>query len=199
MLFQHQILKLRKEEQTAWIKSAVSIMDKSNKHFLTETVKNFRLPRYSEITDIGLYLEQVTRFVNSYLVQLGCPEITPSMVSNYVKRKTIPGPFKKAYGKDAIAYLMFVSFAKTAMSMDDLRVMRFIQEESYTLDVAYDYFCSEFENLLQFVFGLKDEPEHIGRRNTPEKELLRSALLSISHKIYLDCCLAELRERNNIK
>ncbi len=42
------------------------------------------LPRYHEITNVGLYLEQTAKFVNQYLKELNQPELTNSMISNYV-------------------------------------------------------------------------------------------------------------------
>lgn len=60
-------------------------------------IEGFRLPRYAQIPDIGLYLEQVVRYVNSHLAPLGEPELTGSMVSNYVKQGLLPAPQKKLY------------------------------------------------------------------------------------------------------
>lgn len=155
-------------------------------------VSEFHLPRYRELPDIGLHLEQVVRYVNRFLPT----PITPSMVSNYVKQKTIPGPTKKAYGPDSIAYLIFVSYVKSVVSMEDIRLMTDIQRDSYSLVVAYDYFCCEFENLLQYVCGLKDAPDHVGHDSTAQKELMRTALLSITYKVYLDQYLRLAREND---
>ncbi len=149
----------------------------------------FHLPRFRELPDMGLYLEQVVRYVARYSPN----PLTASMVSNYVKQKTVPGPVKKAYGRESIAYLIFVSYVKTVASMEDARFLMDIQRESYTLEVAYDYFCSEFENLLQFVYGLKEQPDSVGGAETPEKKLLRTALLSIAYQIYLDDNIRFLR------
>lgn len=151
---------------------------------------DFHLPRYRELPDFGLHLEQVTRYVDRYAPGT----ITGSMVSNYVKQKLVPGPVKKSYPRETLAYLMFVSFIKTVMSMEDIRLMIDIQCNSYSLQIAYDYFCDEFENLLQYVCGLKDAPDLIGRSRSAEKELLRNALLSITYKVYLDLYLKLVRE-----
>ena len=43
---------------------------------------DFRLPRYHEIPDVGLYLDQTVKYINRYLEPLGCMELTASMVSN---------------------------------------------------------------------------------------------------------------------
>lgn len=149
---------------------------------LADYVSQFHLPRYRELPDFGLRLEQVTRYISRY-----CPQpVTGSMVSNYVKQKIIPGPVKKSYGQDSLAYLLFVSYIKTVMTLDDIALMMEIQKSSYDIAVAYDYFCDEFENLLQFVCGLKDKPDAVGVTQSEEKELLRTALLSITYKVYMD-------------
>ena len=48
-------------------------------------IKTFRLPRFREIPDMGLYLDQTVKYINRFLEPLGGMEITSSMVSNYVK------------------------------------------------------------------------------------------------------------------
>ena len=70
---------------------------------LAAPIRDFRLPRYAEIPNVGLYLEQTTKYINSYLAPLGCPEVTSSMVSNYVKKGLLPNPIKKQYDSQHIA------------------------------------------------------------------------------------------------
>ena len=160
-------------------------MKESIKEKLAEPIQSFRLPRYRELPDVGLYLEQVVRYVNRYMILNG-NELTPSMVSNYVKQKLIPGPVKKSYGEDTIAYLLFLSYTKMVVPLGDIHFMIDIQKDSYGLAVAYDYFCEEFENLLQYVYGIRANPVRVGSDDTEEKELMRSALLSVAHKIFLE-------------
>lgn len=62
---------------------------------ITADIAAFRLPRYAQIPEVGLYLEQVVRYINARLAPLGEPELTGSMVSNYVKQKLVPAPQKK--------------------------------------------------------------------------------------------------------
>ena len=42
----------------------------------------FTLPDYDQIPNVGLYLEQVTKYLNEYLEPLGCTPLTGSMISN---------------------------------------------------------------------------------------------------------------------
>ena len=108
-------------------------MDENMRSRLAESVRSFHIPRLGEIPDVGLYLEQVTRYVNQSITGCGLSPITASMVSNYVKQKIIPGPEKKAYGAESIAYLIFVSCIKSVVAMDDIRALIGIQHETYDL------------------------------------------------------------------
>ena len=90
------------------------------KQQLAESVRTFRLPRYAEIPNVGLYLEQATKYVCEYLAPLGEFSLTPSMISNYVKKGLIANPVKKQYGREQIAYLFFIAVAKSVLSLDAL-------------------------------------------------------------------------------
>ena len=168
-------------------------MNEEYRRQLAEYLAEFHLPRYRELPDIGLHLEQVTRYASRYVPS----QLTGSMVSNYVKQKLIPGPVKKSYYQESIAYLIFLSYIKAVMPLEDIRLMMEVQKSSYELQVAYDYFCDELENLLQYVCGLRETPAVVGSTRSQEKELLRTALLSITYKIYLDQYLSLIRAEKN--
>ena len=46
-------------------------MKQETKQQITESIQNFRLPRYREIPNVGLYLDQATKYVAEYLAPLG--------------------------------------------------------------------------------------------------------------------------------
>lgn len=167
----------------------VIIMKAEIKQRLAESVQGFRLPRYAEIPNVGLYLEQATKYVCEYLAPLGEFSLTPSMISNYVKKGLIANPVKKQYGRDQIAYLFFIAVAKSVLSLDALTGFIRLQQQTYTLPRAYDYFCDEFENLLQFTFELKDTMETVGEDSTDEKRLLYTCIVAAVQKVYLEKCL----------
>ena len=150
-------------------------------------IEQFRMPRYREIPDVGLYLDQTVKYVNRYLAPLGCLEITSSMVSNYVKKGYISNPVKKQYDAEQIAYLFFISVAKSVLSMDNIARLFDMQKKMYNAEIAYDFFCAELENMLQYTFGLKETLDEVG---TPEdrsetKTMLRSTIIAVTHIIYL--------------
>lgn len=156
-------------------------------------IAEFRLPRYKEIPNVGLYLDQTAKYINSYLQPLGCMEITTSMISNYVKKGFISSPVKKQYYADQIAHLFFIAIAKNVLSMENIYKMFVMQRKAYSVQVAYDYFCSELENMLFFIFGLKDSVDNIGTTASQEKEMLRSVIISVAHIIYLSHCFEKVQ------
>lgn len=164
---------------------------------MADSIERFRLPRYSELPDIGLYLEQTTKYVNSFLAPLGCMEVTTSMVSNYVKKGVISSPTKKLYYAEQIAHLFFIAVAKNVLSIENISTLIEIQRKTYTYEVAYDYFCNELENMLFYIFGLKDIVEQIGTTNTDEKTMLRSVIIAATNMIHLNKCL-EIKTKENL-
>ncbi len=159
-----------------------------------EDIKGFHLPRYHQIPDVGLFLEQTVRLINQYLAPLGGIELTPSMVSNYVKNRIISPPEKKQYHRDHIGYLIFIAIAKTIMPLEDIKALLTMQQETFNPEIAYNYFCDEFENMLQYIFCNTDSIKTIGTTNTKVRILLRNIIIAVSHKIYLDKFLEEIRE-----
>lgn len=169
-------------------------MKQETKQRIGQSIAAFRLPRYNEIPNVGLYLEQATKYVCEYLAPLGEFSLTPSMISNYVKKGLIANPVKKQYGREQIAYLFFIAVAKSVLSLDALTGFIKLQQQTYTLPRAYDYFCEEFENLLQFTFELKDTIEMSGEDNTDEKRLLFTCLVAAVQKVYLEKCLEAIAQ-----
>lgn len=164
-------------------------MKNETKQQVAQSIRDFRLPRYNEIPTVGLYLEQTTKYISEFLAPLeeGC--ITSSMISNYVKKHLIDSPVKKQYSRDQIVYLFFIAVAKNVLSLDALTGFIALQKQTYDLPKAYDYFCEEFENLLQFTFELKDTMDVVGEDTSDEKRLLYTCIVAVTQKIYLEKCL----------
>ena len=162
----------------------------------------FRLPRYQEIPAVGLYLEQTTKYINQCIRPLGFEDVTGSMIRNYVKQGLIANPIKKQYSADQIAHLIALALLKQVTPLEHIRSLFLILNGggSYTVPVAYDYFCEEMENILYSRFGLKDTVEDVGITSSLEKEMLRSAITAVSHIVYLNRgfrFLAETAETSN--
>ena len=164
-------------------------MNTQTKALVAESFRNFRLPRYEEIPNVGLYLEQTTKYIAEYLNPIQEGVLTASMVSNYVKKHLIASPVKKQYSREQIAYLFFIAVAKTVLSLDALTNFIKVQQRTYDIRTAYDYFAAEFENVLLYTFELKDTMDNVGQDDTDEKRLLYSCIVAVTQKIYLEKCL----------
>lgn len=173
---------------------SVMIMKQESKQAFLTAVQDFRLPRFSEIPNVGLYLEQASKYISEYLSPLGEFTLTPSMISNYVKKGLIASPLRKQYGREQIAYLFFISVTKSVLSLDALADFFAIQKRTYPAQRAYDRFCQEFENVLRFTFEVEDVMDSQGEETTVEKRLLYTSVVASVQKIYLERNLEWLSE-----
>lgn len=172
-------------------------MKQETKDRISASMQSFRLPRYSEVPNVGLYLEQASKYISEYLAPLGDLTLTGSMISNYVKKGLISSPVKKQYSRDQLVYLMFIALAKSVLSLDALADFIRLQERTYPLETAYDYFCQEFEALLFFSFELRDSVESTYDTTSDEKRLLYTCIVAITQKVYLEKCLHAISQEES--
>ena len=171
-------------------------MEKKELQGLAEELRGFHLPRYAELTDVGLYLEQTTEYINGILRPLGCVELTGSMIRNYVKKGLVANPVKKRYSADQIAHLICIAVLKQVLSLENLGILIERKSGLYDNPTAYNYFCTELENVLDYVFGRKPEMDAVGvERTAGEKLMLRNTIITVAHKVYLTRLCAVLREQ----
>lgn len=163
-------------------------MDNKMDMALAEAIQKFHPPQYADLPDMGLYLEQATKYINQCLAPLGCIEITTSMVRNYVKQGLVANPVKKQYYANQIAHLLCIAILKSALSLEQIGKMFAWQQQVYTDETAYNYFMLEMQNVLHYRFGLKPNLEKVGHTSTLEKSMLHSAIIAVSHIIYLNAC-----------
>ena len=83
---------------------------------------DYRLPKWEDIPDFGLYMEQVIVLLKDYLDYLPPelkegPFITPATINNYVRTKVMPEPVKKRYYRTHIAYLIIIVSLKYNLSI----------------------------------------------------------------------------------
>ena len=164
-------------------------MNQNSKQQVMEAIQTFRLPRYHEIPNMGLYLDQTAKYISEYMAPLGDYGLTPSMISNYVKKGLVTNPVKKQYDREQIAYLFFIAVAKTVLSLDALTGFIALQKRTYPLEIAYNFFCRQMEGSLRFTCELTDTIEAGDAESTDEKRLLYSCIVAVTQKIYLEKCL----------
>ena len=168
-----------------------------NREFkISQSIQNFKLPRYDDLPEVELYLDQTTAYISERLEILGDVKLTSSMISNYVKHKIIRRPVKKRYAADQIAELFFIAVAKNVMQLSDLKAAIELQRRTYSTKVAYNYFVEELENILPYVFGLKTDLDEIGNEHTEYQRMLHNIIMAVIYKAYIDKYFANLRQEN---
>ena len=78
-------------------------------------VSAFHIPRWHELPEFDLYMDQVIALAEKYLSVLsadGKGLLTPSMINNYVKSGVLPPPKNKKYNRTHLAILMIVCITK---------------------------------------------------------------------------------------
>ena len=113
------------------------------------------LPRWEELPDIDLYMDQVMTLMDRYLdLLLGQNHekiITLAMVNNYVKLNLIPAPHKKQYNRVHLAYLVAITILKQVVTIKEVRVGILYQAHLSGTRNAYNLFCSQQEYELKKV------------------------------------------------
>ena len=161
---------------------------------LTASIRNFSLPKYNEIPNVGLFLEQTSKYISDIIAPLPGITITGSMISNYVKKKMIANPIKKQYDRDQIAYLIVIAMANSVLSLEHIQVLFDLQKQVSNSQRAYEYFREMFESLLFYVFGINDTMTDDDREPTRERIIMRNTVIAIVHKIYLESSISIIAE-----
>lgn len=167
-----------------------------------EKEKNFKMPRYNELPDIDLYIDQVLSYIDKVFepLQISKDEkpLTSSMVNNYVKKGVVPTTIRKKYSKSHIAYLFIVYIAKQNFTIDEIGRMVKIQNKYYDIETAYNYMCDELENILKAVFEQQPWVTDSTKTNDVQRFLVRSPLIAFANKIYTQKLLDIFDSNNNI-
>lgn len=155
------------------------------------------LPRYDDLPRLGLYLEQVTRYVNSTFDRVPDLHLSSTTVSSYVKRGLVEHPQNRRYGRDQLARLIFIAACRRAVGADDLHFLLQVQERTHDFKTAYDYFCAKLEENYNYAFGLRPDLPEIGTEDSEEKRVLDNLLRMVACQLYLRSYLDQARENHN--
>ena len=118
---------------------------------LTEISGSFsgqRLPRWRELPDLELYMDQVLALIERYLSGYpGLDEktLTASMVNNYVKLGVMPAPQKKKYARLHLAHLIMICILKSSLPIAAIQKLLAAQMADGEPETSYDRFCDMFE------------------------------------------------------
>lgn len=148
----------------------------------------FHLPRWEELPELDLYMDQVIQLVDQYLAPVIQSEkhslLTPSMVNNYVKKGLIPAPNKKRYNRKHLAFLIAITLLKQVLTIPEVKNGILFQGKVSGIREAYDLFCTEQELAIHYIASQATQ-QSLPTNNQNEIELLavRVATRSFANKL----------------
>lgn len=119
------------------------------------------LPRWKDLPEFEVYMDQVIMLMEKYLGEYfeytEDAVLTPSMINNYVKLKTMPAPEKKKYSKVHLSYLIIICMLKPVMSIQDIHDIIEYKLTEGDIATVLDWFVDIYES--QFVSFLNNASE----------------------------------------
>ena len=103
----------------------------------------FSYPKWEDIPNIDLYLDQVLLYVNQVCAPVSPDKdkgLTASMVNNYVKHGYLTKPDKKKYQRKHIARLIAITTLKSVFSIQEIAQTLNTLQTQASSDQLYDAF-----------------------------------------------------------
>ena len=163
-----------------------------------DLIMKIHIPRWNELPEIDLYLDQVVNYLEKHLGQYNVNEedkiITKTMINNYVKLGIMPAPEKKKYSKEHIAYLIVICVLKQVYSISEIGKLISLTIQYFELSKAYNRFCANLEVSIKNVFVRKEFPNV--EKMTEEQYLLKNVVQSVADKIYVEYTFLNRNKEN---
>ena len=151
-------------------------------------ILRFHLPRWEELPNLDLYMDQVIAFVDGAIGELfrkiDAPPLTKSMVNNYVKARIIEAPVNKKYSKLAVASAIVVCILKSNFSVEEIGALIRMGMQIGAVPVTYNRFCDAIEEALQEVFRGDISLQNNREKGRENKYLMGNFALSFACKYY---------------
>lgn len=157
------------------------------------------LPRWEELPDIELYMDQVITLMSKYFGSVTLqdePLLTSSMINNYVKNEIIPAPIKKKYSRSHLFRLIIICMMKQVLPINQIGMMidslLKTKSEAEVLNLFVQQFETEYLNTTK---ALDDSTE--SRHFNSEEAMLsyaamHAAAIAGASKLYAENALAKL-------
>lgn len=155
-----------------------------------EDLIKYHCPRWDELPQIDLYIDQVICVLQNNLSIFSkdkqTPIITASMINNYVKQGIIDAPIKKKYNRQQISHLFVICILKRLMSISEIDDSIKTIKKTCTVEEGYNLFCDELENALKKTFNPEKYIENKPKEDTREYETLKAMISAFVNCILVD-------------
>jgi len=154
-------------------------------------ILNFHIPRWEELPNIDLYMDQVVSFVEESLISLFPSKddnedkvVTKTMINNYVKHGILTPPINKKYNRTHLARLIVICILKQVYSINDINSLIALALETSGIEISYNKFCILVERAIDSTFK-KEEFVYPNEELTDERYLLKTVVQTFVNKLYV--------------
>ncbi|HRM24080.1 MAG TPA: DUF1836 domain-containing protein [Enterococcus aquimarinus] len=158
-----------------------------------ESLWSFHLPRWEELPELDLYMDQVITLVDHYLSPVIHSDkhtlLTASMVNNYVKNGMIPPPKKKRYTRKHVAFLIAITLLKQVLTINEVKQGILFQGKMIGIRQAYNLYCEIQEAAIQQVCA--QATGHKKRNDQSENDEIQFLAAYSASKAFANKLLAE--------
>ncbi len=155
---------------------------------------------WSDLPDLGLYMDQVTGYLNKHLGALSLSReeapLTPSMINNYVKGGHIARPTQKKYSREQLAALYMLCSLKNNLSITDAAALIYFLTEEHGMDAAYTHFTREQKENTQ---ALAAQFADLSDSDALADLALELALRACAERLAAEALIGYLIERDDAK
>ena len=164
-------------------------------------MKNFHCPRWNELPDIELYMDQVVSILDKHLSCFANKDskiITSTMINNYVKQKIVKPPKNKKYDRVHLAYLISVCTLKQIICISELCSGIEVILNNNSIPDVYDTFCELLETALKNVFSGKPPLSH-SPADSFELKIIKAVITSFASLQYTRSLLETVANKDSLE
>lgn len=172
------------------------------KEFFERQKYECRLPRWDELPDIELYMDQVITLMGKYFGWLSPQDesvLTSSMINNYVKIGIIPAPIKKKYSRTHLFRLIIICVMKRVLPINDIAALIETLLETRTEDEVLDIFTSRYEeecfNTMSLLESSLEQNAEEESNAALSLSVIQAAAIAGGNILFSEYALSELRKR----
>lgn len=154
------------------------------------------LPKWSDLPEIDLYMDQVIVLMEKYLSDIIYQDsklITSSMINNYVKLGIMPAPIKKKYSKEHLAYLIIICSLKQVVPISNIKAMIEAKLKTHSISEILDLYSEQYNSTFKSILEMCSNYLNSHEANSESLEdtsffaaIAASNCMNISSKIFLD-------------
>ena len=156
-----------------------------------EDLIEFHCPRWEELPEIELYVDQVVSILQKNLIIFAKDKetqvITSSMINNYVKKDILNSPIKKKYNREHLAKLFVICICKKIMSISEIGESIESMQKAYSVEEGYNIFCKELEKSIKQAFDYTNKKHDFPlEEETRELATLKAITTAFANTVLVD-------------